>query len=99
MDTSGPKQGPGLLPLSLISCPGRPGRRSLIWLPAGLGCFSVSFVVCLYYNTVITWVLWYLLNSFQQPLPWSTCPLNSNHTGGFAEVTGSSSSWAGRDDA
>ncbi|XP_049624987.1 inactive sodium-dependent neutral amino acid transporter B(0)AT3 [Suncus etruscus] len=56
----------------------------------GLGCFSVSFVVCLYYNTVITWVFWYLLNSFQQPLPWSTCPLNSNHTGLVEECRDSS---------
>lgn len=48
---------------------------------AGLGCFTVSFLVSLYYNTVLVWVLWYLLNSFQQPLPWSTCPPNINRTG------------------
>lgn len=50
-------------------------------MPAGLGCLSVSFLVSLYYNTVLTWVLWYLLNSFQQPLPWGTCPLDLNRTG------------------
>ncbi|XP_023562746.1 sodium-dependent neutral amino acid transporter B(0)AT3 isoform X2 [Octodon degus] len=47
----------------------------------GLGCFTVSFLVSLYYNTVLVWVLWYFLNSFQQPLPWGTCPPNLNRTG------------------
>ncbi|XP_016067991.1 PREDICTED: sodium-dependent neutral amino acid transporter B(0)AT3 [Miniopterus natalensis] len=56
----------------------------------GLGCFTVSFLVSLYYNTVLTWVLWYLLNSFQNPLPWSTCPLDRNQTGFVEECQGSS---------
>ncbi|XP_013361359.1 PREDICTED: sodium-dependent neutral amino acid transporter B(0)AT3 isoform X8 [Chinchilla lanigera] len=47
----------------------------------GLGCFTVSFLVSLYYNTVLVWVLWYFLNSFQQPLPWAACPPNLNRTG------------------
>ncbi|KAG8512348.1 Sodium-dependent neutral amino acid transporter B(0)AT3, partial [Galemys pyrenaicus] len=47
----------------------------------GLGCFTVSLLVSLYYNTVLTWVFWYFLNSFQHPLPWSSCPLDGNHTG------------------
>nr|XP_044994934.1 inactive sodium-dependent neutral amino acid transporter B(0)AT3 isoform X2 [Jaculus jaculus] len=47
----------------------------------GLGCFTVSFLVSLYYNTVLVWVLWFFLNSFQHPLPWSTCPLDLNRTG------------------
>nr|XP_036266384.1 inactive sodium-dependent neutral amino acid transporter B(0)AT3 [Pipistrellus kuhlii] len=57
----------------------------------GLGCFTVSFLISLYYNTVLTWVLWYFLNSFQHPLPWSTCPLNLNQTGFVEECQGSSS--------
>ncbi|XP_004621422.1 inactive sodium-dependent neutral amino acid transporter B(0)AT3 [Sorex araneus] len=56
----------------------------------GLGCFCVSFLVSLYYNTVLTWVLWYLLNSFQHPLPWSTCPPNANRTGLVEECRSSS---------
>ncbi|XP_006893243.1 PREDICTED: sodium-dependent neutral amino acid transporter B(0)AT3 [Elephantulus edwardii] len=47
----------------------------------GLGCFTVSFLVSLYYNTILTWVFWYFLNSFQYPLPWSTCPVDLNRTG------------------
>ncbi|XP_049715006.1 inactive sodium-dependent neutral amino acid transporter B(0)AT3 [Elephas maximus indicus] len=56
----------------------------------GLGCFTVSFLVSLYYNTILVWVLWYFLNSFQDPLPWSTCPLDLNRTG-FVEECQSSS--------
>uniref|UniRef100_A0A4W2EDF3 Transporter n=1 Tax=Bos indicus x Bos taurus TaxID=30522 RepID=A0A4W2EDF3_BOBOX len=56
----------------------------------GLGCFTVSFLVSLYYNTVLTWVLWYLLNSFQHPLPWSACPLDLNRTGLVQECRDSS---------
>lgn len=41
----------------------------------------VSFMVGLYYNTIIAWVMWYFFNSFQDPLPWSECPLNDNRTG------------------
>lgn len=41
----------------------------------------VSFMVGLYYNTIIAWVMWYFFNSFQEPLPWSQCPLNANKTG------------------
>ena len=41
----------------------------------------VSFMVGLYYNTIIAWVMWYFFNSFQDPLPWSQCPLNANQTG------------------
>lgn len=41
----------------------------------------VSFMVGYYYNTIIAWVMWYFFNSFQDPLPWSECPLNANRTG------------------
>ncbi|TNM93303.1 hypothetical protein fugu_018705 [Takifugu bimaculatus] len=41
----------------------------------------VSFCVSLFYNTIIAWVLWYFFHSFQDPLPWSQCPLNENSTG------------------
>lgn len=48
---------------------------------AGVGSWMVSVLVSLYYNTVLTWVMWYFINSFQEPLPWSVCPLNENRTG------------------
>ncbi|KAH8277815.1 hypothetical protein KR018_007847 [Drosophila ironensis] len=47
------------------------------WL-GGIGISSciVTLFVALYYNVIITWVFFYLFNSFRYPLPWSTCPTN-----------------------
>uniref|UniRef100_H2UHZ2 Transporter n=1 Tax=Takifugu rubripes TaxID=31033 RepID=H2UHZ2_TAKRU len=47
----------------------------------GMASMIVSFCVSLFYNTIIAWVLWYFFHSFQDPLPWSQCPLNENSTG------------------
>uniref|UniRef100_A0A4W4GC77 Transporter n=1 Tax=Electrophorus electricus TaxID=8005 RepID=A0A4W4GC77_ELEEL len=46
----------------------------------GVASMAVSFLVGLFYNTILAWVLWYFFNSFQDPLPWSQCPLNENLT-------------------
>ncbi|KAM9838295.1 sodium-dependent neutral amino acid transporter B(0)AT3-like [Aulostomus maculatus] len=47
----------------------------------GIASMVVSFLVSIFYNTILAWVLWYFFNSFQNPLPWSQCPLNENQTG------------------
>ncbi|KAM6974781.1 sodium-dependent neutral amino acid transporter B(0)AT1 isoform 2-T2 [Tautogolabrus adspersus] len=47
----------------------------------GIASLLVSFLVGMYYNTIMAWIMWYLFNSFQNPLPWSQCPLNANRTG------------------
>ncbi|XP_045914536.1 sodium-dependent neutral amino acid transporter B(0)AT1-like isoform X2 [Micropterus dolomieu] len=47
----------------------------------GIASMLVSFLVGIFYNTILAWVLWYFFHSFQSPLPWSQCPLNNNHTG------------------
>ncbi|XP_027891041.1 sodium-dependent neutral amino acid transporter B(0)AT3-like [Xiphophorus couchianus] len=47
----------------------------------GIASMVVSFLVSMFYNTIIAWVLWYFFHSFQNPLPWSQCPLNDNLTG------------------
>ncbi|XP_040833569.1 sodium-dependent neutral amino acid transporter B(0)AT1 [Ochotona curzoniae] len=57
----------------------------------GITAMLASFMVGLYYNTIIAWILWYLFNSFQDPLPWSQCPLNQNRTGYVEECARSSS--------
>ncbi|XP_006872443.1 PREDICTED: sodium-dependent neutral amino acid transporter B(0)AT1 [Chrysochloris asiatica] len=57
----------------------------------GIASMFVSFMVGLYYNTIIAWVMWYFFNSFQEPLPWSQCPLNENRTGYVEECARSSS--------
>ncbi|CAM2106038.1 sodium-dependent neutral amino acid transporter B(0)AT1 [Caretta caretta] len=56
----------------------------------GIAAMLVSFLVGLYYNTIIAWVMWYFFNSFQEPLPWSDCPLNANRTGYVEECAKSS---------
>ncbi|XP_030065539.1 LOW QUALITY PROTEIN: sodium-dependent neutral amino acid transporter B(0)AT1 [Microcaecilia unicolor] len=56
----------------------------------GIASMFVSFLVGLYYNTIIAWVMWYFFNSFQEPLPWSSCPLNDNLTGYVTECAKSS---------
>ncbi|KAK9513121.1 hypothetical protein VZT92_027992 [Zoarces viviparus] len=47
----------------------------------GIASMLVSVLVGIYYNTILAWVLWYFFHSFQNPLPWSQCPLNDNLTG------------------
>ncbi|XP_026084878.1 sodium-dependent neutral amino acid transporter B(0)AT1-like [Carassius auratus] len=59
-------------------------------LGVGIASLCVSFLVSLYYNTIIAWVLWYFFNSFQEPLPWSQCPINANRTGLVSECERSS---------
>ncbi|KAM9823769.1 inactive sodium-dependent neutral amino acid transporter B(0)AT3 [Neosynchiropus ocellatus] len=46
----------------------------------GIASMVVSFLVGMFYNTILAWVLWYFFNSFQEPLPWSQCPINDNFT-------------------
>ncbi|KAM4821138.1 sodium- and chloride-dependent transporter XTRP3 [Thomomys bottae] len=47
----------------------------------GIASMVVAFFVSTYYNIINAWGFWYLFHSFQDPLPWSVCPLNANHTG------------------
>ncbi|XP_077633230.1 sodium- and chloride-dependent transporter XTRP3 isoform X2 [Crocuta crocuta] len=47
----------------------------------GLASVVVSFFLSTYYNIINAWAFWYLFHSFQDPLPWSVCPLNGNRTG------------------
>ncbi|XP_068610414.1 sodium-dependent neutral amino acid transporter B(0)AT2-like [Brachionichthys hirsutus] len=42
-------------------------------------CVVCSFVA-VYYNVILAWSLFYLGNSFQQPLPWENCPMRDNVT-------------------
>uniref|UniRef100_A0A3Q1EHX7 Transporter n=1 Tax=Acanthochromis polyacanthus TaxID=80966 RepID=A0A3Q1EHX7_9TELE len=39
----------------------------------GIASVAISFIMCIYYNVVITWALYYLFSSFQSPLPWQNC--------------------------
>ncbi|KAM9847024.1 sodium- and chloride-dependent GABA transporter ine [Aulostomus maculatus] len=39
----------------------------------GIASVAISFIMCTYYNVVISWALYYLFSSFQEPLPWQSC--------------------------
>ncbi|KAE8282199.1 Sodium-dependent neutral amino acid transporter B(0)AT1 [Larimichthys crocea] len=56
----------------------------------GIASMLVSLLIGLYYNTLIAWIMWYLFNSFQSPLPWAQCPLNENATEFVSECQRSS---------
>ncbi|XP_067856221.1 sodium-dependent neutral amino acid transporter B(0)AT3-like isoform X1 [Heptranchias perlo] len=47
----------------------------------GISSMLISFLVGLYYNTILAWTLWYFFHSFEEPLPWKNCPFNDNKTG------------------
>ncbi|KAJ6647165.1 Sodium-dependent neutral amino acid transporter SLC6A17 [Pseudolycoriella hygida] len=51
------------------------------WL-GGIGISSciVTLFVALYYNVIITWCVYYFVNSFRVELPWSKCPTYANGT-------------------
>lgn len=39
----------------------------------GYGMVIISGIVCVYYNIIITWTLYFLYMSFRAVLPWSSC--------------------------
>ncbi|XP_019392733.1 PREDICTED: sodium- and chloride-dependent transporter XTRP3 [Crocodylus porosus] len=57
----------------------------------GVASVVVSFFLSMYYNVINAWAFWYLFHSFQNPLPWAACPLNSNHTAYIEECEKASS--------
>ncbi|XP_068710937.1 sodium-dependent neutral amino acid transporter B(0)AT3-like isoform X1 [Montipora foliosa] len=46
----------------------------------GYACVVVCLLVGMYYNMIIAWCFYYLFASFQDPLPYSSCPMTSNGT-------------------
>ncbi|KAL5012420.1 hypothetical protein ScPMuIL_010971 [Solemya velum] len=48
-------------------------RMSPLFKGVGYGMVIISAIVCVYYNIIITWTLYFLYMSFRKSLPWSTC--------------------------
>ncbi|XP_029028820.1 sodium- and chloride-dependent GABA transporter 1 [Betta splendens] len=58
----------------------------------GVASVAISFIMCIYYNVVITWALYYLFSSFQAPLPWQNCNNTWNTPNCTHHATNSSAS-------
>lgn len=39
----------------------------------GLGMVLIAGMVMLYYNVILAWTLYYMVASFEEPLPWKGC--------------------------
>ncbi|XP_074650330.1 sodium- and chloride-dependent glycine transporter 1-like isoform X2 [Tubulanus polymorphus] len=48
-------------------------KFSPLFKGVGYGMVIISGIVCIYYNVIITWTLYYLYSSMTSVLPWSTC--------------------------
>ncbi|XP_033742755.1 sodium- and chloride-dependent glycine transporter 1-like isoform X1 [Pecten maximus] len=48
-------------------------RMSPLFKGVGVGMVMVSGLVCVYYNVIVAWTLYYLFMSFRAVLPWSSC--------------------------
>lgn len=49
------------------------GRICPIFQGAGFATVVISFWLATYYNVIISWAMYYLVSSFQDPLPWISC--------------------------
>ncbi|XP_063557589.1 orphan sodium- and chloride-dependent neurotransmitter transporter NTT5 isoform X3 [Gorilla gorilla gorilla] len=47
----------------------------------GYSSFMVCFILGLYFNVVNSWIIFYMSQSFQFPVPWEKCPLTMNSSG------------------
>ncbi|KAM4616802.1 sodium- and chloride-dependent GABA transporter 1 [Polymixia lowei] len=47
----------------------------------GVATVVISFVLCTYYNVIMTWALYYFFNSFYATLPWQSCNNSWNAIG------------------
>ncbi|XP_041356847.1 sodium- and chloride-dependent glycine transporter 1-like [Gigantopelta aegis] len=48
-------------------------KMSPLFKGVGYGMVIISTIVCVYYNIIITWTLYYLFMSMRAVLPWATC--------------------------
>ncbi|RXN32427.1 sodium- and chloride-dependent GABA transporter ine-like protein [Labeo rohita] len=58
----------------------------------GMATVAISFIMCTYYNIIITWALYYMFSSFRSELLWENCNNTWNTPNCTDRVTNSSSS-------
>lgn len=56
----------------------------------GMATVAISFIMCTYYNIIITWALYYMFSSFRSELPWENCNNTWNTVNCTDHVTNSS---------
>lgn len=44
-----------------------------LWKGVGFASIVVSFLVCIYYNVIIAWSMFFLFQSFRSDVPWRNC--------------------------
>ncbi len=49
------------------------GRMAPIMKGLGFAMLAVTFYVCIYYNMIIAWTLFYFFAGFSSELPWASC--------------------------
>lgn len=47
----------------------------LVLLVLGVGCamVTVSLIICIYYNVIMSYTVFYMVSSFASEVPWSKC--------------------------
>ncbi|GIX86433.1 sodium- and chloride-dependent neutral and basic amino acid transporter B(0+) [Caerostris extrusa] len=58
----------GLGPLAIWNC--LPIAKGI-----GYAMVTISLVICIYYNVIVCYTVFYIASTFQTTVPWSTCPL------------------------
>lgn len=51
----------------------------------GVASMLISFLIGMYYCVILAWVLWYFFHAFEDPLPWSECPVREDLQGTNAQ--------------
>ena len=54
------------------------GRMAPVFKGLGFSMVSVTFFVCIYYNMIIAWTLFYMVSGFAAELPWTSCTNSSS---------------------
>ncbi|GFY35784.1 sodium- and chloride-dependent glycine transporter 2 [Trichonephila clavipes] len=57
----------GLGPLAIWNC--LPIAKGI-----GYAMVTISLVICIYYNVIVCYTVFYIASTFQTTVPWATCP-------------------------